>query len=62
MNDTARNDSADLVLSCKDCGNDFTLTAGEQRFFTSNGLSLPKRCSACRAYRRQEREQAERTG
>jgi hypothetical protein len=52
-NDT---DNDDLLLVCKDCGNDFTFTAGERRFFTERSLTLPKRCPACRAYRRQERE------
>ena len=45
----------DKIIRCADCGNNFVLTAGEQAFFNSKRppLSEPKRCKACRDYRRQ---------
>ncbi len=40
------------VLICIDCRKPFEFTTGEQRFFSSKGLSQPKRCPACREKRR----------
>ena len=42
-------------FTCVDCGRGFTLSSDEQRFFLERGLSLPKRCPACRAERKRER-------
>lgn len=43
----------DRTLTCRDCGNAFTFSAGEQEFFASKGLTnAPNRCSSCRAQRR----------
>jgi|SRR5882724_6985335 len=43
----------DRILTCRDCGNDFTFTAGEQEFYASKGLTnTPGRCPSCRAARR----------
>ena len=45
--------SRDRILVCRDCGNDFTFTAGEQEFYASKGLTnSPGRCPSCRAARR----------
>ena len=39
----------DETLVCKDCGNEFVFTAGEQRFYDEKGfLNKPKACKACR--------------
>jgi CxxC-x17-CxxC domain-containing protein len=44
---------ADKVLVCRDCGQPFTFTAGEQEFYASRGLmNEPGRCPECRAVRR----------
>jgi len=44
---------ADKILSCRDCGQPFTFTAGEQEFYASRGLmNEPGRCPECRATRR----------
>ncbi|MBE0481021.1 MAG: zinc-ribbon domain containing protein [Dehalococcoidia bacterium] len=44
---------ADKTLTCRDCGTEFTFTAGEQEFFRSRGLlNEPGRCPACRSARR----------
>ena len=43
----------DRILTCRDCGQDFTFTAGEQEFYASRGLTNdPGRCPSCRAARR----------
>lgn len=43
----------DRVLVCRDCGSEFTFTAGEQEFYASKGLvNSPSRCPSCRAARR----------
>lgn len=46
-------DYRDRILTCRDCGNDFTFSVGEQEFFASKGLTnTPSRCPSCRATRR----------
>ena len=40
------------VLTCLDCGGEFTFTSGEQRYFWAKGLSEPKRCKPCRMLRK----------
>lgn len=43
----------DRILTCRDCGQEFTFTAGEQEFFASKGLTnAPSRCPECRKARR----------
>jgi CxxC-x17-CxxC domain-containing protein len=39
---------SDLLLTCSDCGQEFTFTAGEQQFFQERGYSSPRRCKPCR--------------
>ncbi|HEY5639329.1 MAG TPA: zinc-ribbon domain containing protein [Dehalococcoidia bacterium] len=44
---------ADRILACRDCGGNFTFTAGEQTFYASRGLNNdPARCQNCRSTRR----------
>jgi len=46
----------DKVLKCKDCGADFTFTAGEQEFYAEKGFeNEPVRCRDCRTARKRER-------
>jgi len=43
----------DRILTCRDCGQEFTFSAGEQEFYASKGLTnIPSRCPSCRAARR----------
>jgi len=43
-------------LTCCDCGKTFPFTVEEQEFFASKGYTNePRRCSACRSNRRNER-------
>jgi CxxC-x17-CxxC domain-containing protein len=48
--------SADLTLTCRECGRDFTFTSGEQDFYASRGFSEPSRCADCRAARKAQRD------
>jgi CxxC-x17-CxxC domain-containing protein len=48
--------SADMTLACRDCGQAFTYTTGEQDFYASRGFSEPSRCPECRAARKAQRE------
>jgi CxxC-x17-CxxC domain-containing protein len=46
----------DKTLVCRDCGNGFVFTAGEQGFYLEKGLlNEPQRCPTCRATRRRDR-------
>jgi CxxC-x17-CxxC domain-containing protein len=48
---------ADQTLQCRDCGNRFDWTAGEQVFYESKHLAnSPARCPACRAAAKKARE------
>ena len=38
----------DIVLSCRKCGSKFYFTKGEQSFYKSKGLNIPKFCKNCR--------------
>src|SRR5437870_6441555 len=48
--------SADTTLTCRDCGQAFTFTSGEQDFYASRGFSEPSRCAECRASRKAQRD------
>ena len=46
----------DRAISCLDCGQEFTFTAGEQEFYSQRGFTEPpKRCAACRSVRKAQR-------
>jgi len=52
---------ADKVLTCRDCGNQFVFSVGEQEFYAEKGfVNDPSRCPACRAARRQTQAQSDR--
>ncbi len=43
----------DKTLVCRDCGQEFTFTAGEQEFYQQRGLTNePGRCPDCRRARK----------
>lgn len=49
----------DKTLVCKDCGNEFVFTAGEQEFYAEKGFeNEPTRCKDCRAARKAAVRQA----
>ena len=44
----------DKTLVCKDCGNEFVFTAGEQEFYAEKGFqNEPQRCKECRIAKKQ---------
>lgn len=51
----------DKVLVCKDCGQEFVFTAGEQEFYAEKGFqNEPTRCKACRNNRKAARHTGDR--
>jgi hypothetical protein len=48
--------STDTSITCRDCGQAFTFTSGEQDFYASRGFSEPSRCAVCRAARKNQRD------
>lgn len=48
----------DKILVCKDCGKEFTFTAGEQEFYAEKGLmNEPQRCKECRQAKKNGRQE-----
>ena len=46
----------DRAITCLDCGQEFTFTAGEQEFYAQRGFTEPpKRCPSDRAIRKAQR-------
>jgi len=49
----------DKTLVCKDCGNEFVFSAGEQEFYAEKGFqNEPTRCRNCRQARKASRPAA----
>lgn len=47
----------DRDIKCADCSNDFTFTAGEQKFYREREYSDPRRCKPCREDRKTKQRQ-----
>ncbi len=46
----------DKTLVCRDCGKEFTFTAGEQEFYAEKGFTHdPTRCPECRKAHKAQR-------
>ena len=46
----------DIKIICKDCGEEFLFTVGEQNFYEEKGfLNKPVRCKACRDKKKAEK-------
>ncbi len=46
----------DKTIKCKDCGQDFVFTVGEQEFYEEKGFTNePVRCKECRDKKKNER-------
>lgn len=51
----------DKTLICKDCGQEFVFTAGEQDFYEEKGFTNePQRCKSCRDARKNSKGPAKR--
>ena len=49
----------DKTIVCKDCGQEFVFSAGEQEFYAEKGFqNEPTRCRACRQARKANRPAA----
>ena len=46
---------SDKIITCKRCGSQFFFTEGEQRFYKSKGLNIPKYCKSCRGKKSEPR-------
>jgi Probable zinc-ribbon domain len=46
----------DIIITCSDCGEEFTWNEGEQAFYKKNNLIPPRRCYICRVIRRANKE------
>jgi CxxC-x17-CxxC domain-containing protein len=44
---------------CRDCGQNFTFTEGEQEFFQTRGYTEPQRCADCRAAKKAARNSSD---
>ena len=42
----------DKKVKCLECGKEFTITVGEQKYFHEMKFDEPKRCKACRTQRK----------
>lgn len=50
----------DKTIVCKDCGEEFVFTVGEQEFYAEKGFqNEPRRCKACRDKKKAEKREAE---
>jgi hypothetical protein len=49
--------SENVIRTCVDCQNEFTLEPGEIRFYESRKLQIPKRCRPCRDLKRAANEE-----
>lgn len=46
---------SDKILTCRDCGQEFTFSASEQEFYAEKGFTNePSRCPECRAAKKQQ--------
>ncbi|HEU0165720.1 MAG TPA: zinc-ribbon domain containing protein [Thermomicrobiales bacterium] len=46
---------SERTLTCRDCGQEFVFTTGEQEFYQQRGFSDPQRCPTCRQARKAQR-------
>jgi CxxC-x17-CxxC domain-containing protein len=52
----------DKIITCKDCGTEFTFTKEEQAFYAEKGFTNePQRCKQCRNARKNGGSQEKRT-
>lgn len=52
-----KNSNENMVVTCKDCGEQFTLSKDDRNWYERRGYKLPKRCQKCRAKRREDRKE-----
>ncbi|MEA2513471.1 MAG: hypothetical protein QOJ59_2958 [Thermomicrobiales bacterium] len=47
---------SDKTITCRDCGQHFSFTSGEQAFYQERGYTEPQRCPSCRAAKKAQRD------
>lgn len=47
----------DKTIECRDCGEEFVFTEGEQEFYAERDFNDPIRCPDCRRARKAQRQQ-----
>jgi CxxC-x17-CxxC domain-containing protein len=47
---------SDKTITCRDCGQTFSFSEGEQEYYQQRGFSEPMRCPSCRSARKTQRE------
>ncbi len=47
----------DKTIQCRDCGDEFVFTEGEQEFYAERDFNDPIRCPDCRRARKAQRQQ-----
>ncbi|MCH7951925.1 zinc-ribbon domain containing protein [Patescibacteria group bacterium] len=47
----------ELTITCRECGNEFVWTEGEQEFYKEKSLQKPVICPICRAKKKAEERQ-----
>lgn len=52
-----RKNAVSQMIKCKDCGESFSITVGDQEWYASNNLRIPARCPTCRRKRRQAKNE-----
>ena len=52
----------DKTLTCENCGQQFTFTAGEQQMYEEHSMDEPVICKDCRGARRDKGSEAIREG
>lgn len=40
-----------IKITCDRCGEEFEISPAEQKFYSSKGFTLPKKCKKCRSLR-----------
>lgn len=43
-----------IQIKCQDCGEEFTFTINDQKFYEEKGFTPPKRCRNCRIMRKEK--------
>ncbi len=46
------NNKQTIKIKCRNCGNEFEFTGGEQTFYEEKGFAVPVRCKECRNARK----------
>lgn len=44
-----------IKIKCQDCGEEFTFTVNDQKFYEEKGFLPPKRCKSCRKKRKESK-------